>query len=117
MNFDDSVRELMESCPGATGAAVVDPDGIPVVVNPKGASLEALGAELATVLRELAEAAREFHHGSLEQFSVYAEDAIIILTTVAAGYFLVLVLDRDGLAGKGRFLSRLMGARLYSEFI
>jgi len=117
VNFNDSVRDLLESCPGATGAAVVDPDGIPVVVSPKDGALEALGAELATVLRDLAEAAREFHHGSLEQFSIYAEDAIIILTTIAAGYFLVLVLSRDGLAGKGRFLSRLTGARLYSEFI
>ena len=30
---------------------------------------------------------------------------------------LVLVMGRDGLAGKGRFQSRLAGARLYSEFI
>ncbi|MFV2072843.1 MAG: roadblock/LC7 domain-containing protein [Thermoanaerobaculales bacterium] len=117
MNFDDSVKGLLERCPGARGAAIVDPDGIPVVVRPREGSLEALGAELATVVRDLSEAAREFHHGDLEQFSVYAEDAIIILTTMAAGYFLVLVLDRDGIAGKGRFLSRLTGARLYSEFI
>jgi hypothetical protein len=42
---------------------------------------------------------------------------VIILTTIAAGYFLVLVLARDGLAGKGRFLSRLTRSRLHSEFI
>ena len=117
MNFDDSVRALLESCPGARGAAIVDPDGIPVVVSPREGPFEALGAELATVLRDLSQASREFQHGNLEQFSVFAEDAIIILTTIAAGYFLVLVLNRDGIAGKGRFLSRLTGARLYSEFI
>ena len=42
---------------------------------------------------------------------------MVILTSLAAGYFLVLVLNRDGLAGKGRFLSRLTGERLYSEFV
>ena len=117
MNFEESMRELLESCPGARGAAVVDPDGIPVVVSPDDGSLEVLGAELATILHDLAEAARELHHGQLEQCSVYAEDAVIILTTIAAGYFLVLVVSRDGLAGKGRFLSRVARARLYSEFI
>ncbi len=117
MKFDDSIQHLLESCPGARGAAIVDPDGIPVVVSPKDDSLEVLGAELAAILRDLAEAAREFQHGKLEQFVVFAEDAVIILTTIAAGYFLVLVLGRDGLAGKARFLSRLAQARLYSEFI
>jgi predicted regulator of Ras-like GTPase activity (Roadblock/LC7/MglB family) len=117
VTFEESMKELLESCPGARGAAIVDPDGIPVVVNPEDESLEVLGAELATILHDLAEASRELQHGQLEQCSIFAEGAIIILTTIAAGYFLVLVISRDGLAGKGRFLSRLTSARLYSEFI
>ena len=117
MTFEESMKELLESCPGARGAAIVDPDGIPVVVSPEDGSLEVLGAELATILHDLAEAARELQHGQLEQCSVFAEDAVIILTTIAAGYFLVLVVSRDGLVGKGRFLSRLVRTRLYSEFI
>ena len=117
MNFEEPMQRLLENCPGAQAAAIVDPDGIPVVVTPREGSLETLGAELATILRDLAEAAREFQHGNLEQCSVFAEDAVIILTTISAGYFLILVMSRDGLAGKGRFFSRLVGARLYSEFI
>jgi len=117
VSFEESMRELLESCPGARGAAIVAPDGIPVVVSPEDGSLEVLGAELATILHDLAEAARELQHGQLEQCSVFAEDAVIILTTIAAGYFLVLVVSRDGLVGKGRFLSRLARARLHSEFI
>ena len=117
MSFEESMNELLENCPGARGAAIVDPDGIPVVVSPDDGSLEVLGAELATILADLAEAARELQHGQLEQCSVVAEDAVIVLTTITAGYFLVLVIARDGLAGKGRFLSRVVRARLYSEFI
>jgi predicted regulator of Ras-like GTPase activity (Roadblock/LC7/MglB family) len=117
VKFEDSMRQLMEDCPGARGAAIVDPDGIPVVVTPREGSLETLAAELATILRDLAKAAREFQHGSLKQCSVFAEDASIVLTTIASGYFLVLVLSRDGLTGKGRFLSRLARERLHSEFI
>ena len=117
MNFEQPIQQLLEDCPGARGAAIVDPDGIPVVVSPDDATLETLGAELATIVRDLVDAGREFHHGDLEQLAVFAEDAVIILTTIAAGYFLVLVLSRDGLTGKGRFLSRLVRTRLYSEFI
>lgn len=117
MNFDEPIQDLLARCPGARGAAIVDPDGIPVVVSPRGGTLETLGAELAGVLRDLGEASRELEHGALEQLAVYAEDAVIILTTIAAGYFLVLVLARDGLAGKARLASRLARARLYSEFI
>ena len=117
MSFEESMRELLESCPGARGAAIVDPDGIPVVASPEDGWMETLGAELAAILRDLAEAARELQHGQLEQCSVFAEEAVIILTTITAGYFLVLVINRDGLAGKGRFLSRLARARLYAEFI
>jgi predicted regulator of Ras-like GTPase activity (Roadblock/LC7/MglB family) len=117
VSFEEPIQHLLDRCPGARGAAIVDPDGIPVAVTANGGTLESLGAELATVLRDLAAAARELEHGELEQLAVYAEDAVIILTTIAAGYFLVLVLARDGLAGKGRFLSRLTRSRLHSEFI
>ena len=117
MNFEQPIEQLLKDCPGARGAAIVDPDGIPVVVSPQDTTLETLGAELATIVRDLAEAAREFRHGDLQQLAVFAEDAVIILTTITAGYFLVLVLGRGGLTGKGRFLSRLVRTRLYSEFI
>ncbi|MDX2435697.1 MAG: roadblock/LC7 domain-containing protein [Acidobacteriota bacterium] len=117
MNFEEPIQQLLENCPGARGAAIVDPDGIPVVVTPHDAPLETLGAELATIVRDLAEATREFRHGDLQQLAVFAEDAVIILTTIATGYFLILVMSRGGLTGKGRFLSRLVRARLHSEFI
>ncbi len=117
MNFEEPIQQLLENCPGARGAAIFDPDGIPVVVTPHDAPLETLGAELATIVRDLAEATREFRHGDLQQLAVFAEDAVIILTTIATGYFLILVMSRGGLTGKGRFLSRLVRARLHSEFI
>jgi predicted regulator of Ras-like GTPase activity (Roadblock/LC7/MglB family) len=111
------MQGLLERCPGAQGAAIVDPDGIPVTVHPDDSALEALGTEFSSIVGGVERTGREFHHGGLQQLSVYAENAVVILTSLAAGYFMVLVLNRDGLAGKGRFLSRLAGERLYSEFI
>lgn len=117
MNFEAEIVKLVERCPGSRGAAIVDPDGIAVVTTPADRSLEALGTELAAVVAGVDRTGREFDHGSLQQVSVWAEDALMILTSLAAGYFLLLVLDRSALAGKGRLLSRLVGARLYSEFV
>lgn len=117
MSFEEAVSNLLESCPGVRGAAIVDPDGIPVVTNPRDASMEVLGAEFANIVRGVDQAGREFSHGRLQQFSVYAENAVVVLTPMAAGYFLLLVVDRSGLVGKARFLSRLTGERLYSEFV
>lgn len=117
MTFNEEMQSLLKSCPGAQDAAIVDPDGIPVAVDPDEATLEALGTEFSTIVSGVERAGHEFHHGGLQQLTVYAENAVVILTSLAAGYFLVLVLGRDSLAGKGRFFSRLTGERLYSEFI
>jgi predicted regulator of Ras-like GTPase activity (Roadblock/LC7/MglB family) len=117
VTFDEVVEGLLERCPGARAAAIVDPDGISVVSSSKDSGLEALGAEYAAVLREVDEAGREFRHGGLQQFFVTAENAVVVLTSIAAGYFLVMVLDRDGLVGKARYLSRLASERLYPEFV
>jgi len=117
VNFEAEIVKLVDRCPGSRGAAIVDPDGIAVATSPADRSLEALGTELAAVVAGLDRTGREFDHGSLEQLSVWAEDCLLILTSLAAGYFLLLVLDRSALAGKGRLLSRLVGARLYSEFV
>ena len=117
MRFDEAVSELCSGCPGALGAAIVDPDGIPVAATPDGGRLEDVGAQFATIIREVQQAERELHHGGLEQLTVYGEGSTLILTLMGGGYFLVLLLGSDGLLGKGRFLSRVTGERLYDEFV
>lgn len=117
MNFDEVVADLLERCPGAAGVAVFDSDGIPVVAAPKGGNLEALSAEFAAIVTRLEQTGREFDHGQLQQLSVFAENTVVILTSIAAGYFLMLIVDRHGLVGKARLLSRLTSERLYTEFV
>ena len=117
MAFEAVVEEVLNRCPGARGAAVVDSDGIPVVSVDRDGRLEELAAEYSTVVREIQRAARELDHGQLEQVSVDAEKVTVMLTAITAEYFLVLLLGSEGLRGKARYLSRLAGRRLYPEFI
>lgn len=117
MSLEETVSTLFESCPGASAAAIIDPDGIPVAFAPPESDVEELGAELSTVLRDVLQAERELQHGRLQQFTIQAEAAEVVVTPLGSGYFLVVVLGRDGVAGKARFLSRLIGTRIYAEFV
>ena len=117
MIFEESISALLQDCPGASAVAIIDPDGMPVAFVPPEGEVEEVGAELAAVLKDVFQAEDELHHGRLQQLSIEAETAELIVTPLASGYFLVVVLGRDGLAGKARFLSRLTGERIHSEFI
>ncbi|MCK5379379.1 MAG: roadblock/LC7 domain-containing protein [Acidobacteria bacterium] len=117
MTFEETVKDILQACPGATAAAIIDPDGIPVVVEPGRPEIEVLGAEMASLIREMNQAGRELDHGALRQFSAMADRVQIVLTTMAAGYFLMVLLDPDAVAGRVRLASRLAGERLHSEFV
>jgi len=117
MTFEETVKDILQNCPGASAAAIIDPDGIPVVVEPSKPEVELLGAEMAALIREMNAAGRELDHGSLRQFSAVTERVQIVLTMMAAGYFLMVLMEPDAVTGRARLASRLAGERLHSEFI
>jgi len=117
VNLEETIKEILTACPGAQSVAIVDPDGIPVVIEPPRPEVEILGAEMAAMVRDLNEAGRELDHGALKQFSVAADRIQIVLTTMAAGYFLMVLMEPDAVTGRARLASRLAGERLHSEFM
>ncbi len=117
MEFEATVSEVVERCPGAQAAAIVDADGIPVVVVGGEEHLEELGAQYSTVLREIERAARELDHGKLQQVQVEADSLAVVLTAISAGYFLIVLLHSSAIMGQARFVCRLASQRLYPEFI
>ncbi len=78
--------------------------------------METLGAELASIVKDMDQAGQELHHGRLQQFTVGTENAQVLLTTMTEGYFLLMVLDTDAVVGRARFACRVTGERLRSEF-
>ena len=115
--FDEAVQDLLTRCPGSRAAAIVAPDGIPVVAEPSISEMELLGAELANIVREMEQSGQELHHGRLQQFVVEAENAQVLLTTMSEGYFLLMLLDSDAIIGRAKFVCRVAGERLRSEFL
>lgn len=117
MNFETELRQLLLRCPDASGAAIVDSDGIPVAVVPASETLEEVGAEFSAVLRSVEHAALEYDHGALQQLVVYAQSTSMFLTSITRGYFLIVLQPASGLGGRVRFLSRLYRERLFEEFV
>jgi len=117
MSFESTVSEIVSSCRGALGGAIVDPDGIPVVTVSDDPTMEEIGAEFAAVLREMAQAERELDHGDVHQLIVETRDSATVITLIGGGYFILLQMESGGLLGKARFLTRVAAERLRSDFV
>ncbi len=111
------LQRLLENCPDAESVALMDPDGIPVLVEPRGFDVEVIGAEMASIVREMEEASRELQHGVLRQLEVGTDARKFLLTTIVEGYFLLLFLEVQAIGGRAKFYSRLAREALYSELI
>ena len=117
MSFESTVTEIMATCPGVVGGAIVDPDGIPVVTVSEDQAMEEIGAEFAAILREMSQAERELDHGEVRQLTVETRDSATVITLIGEGYFILLQMESGGLLGKARFLARVAAERLRSDFV
>jgi predicted regulator of Ras-like GTPase activity (Roadblock/LC7/MglB family) len=113
MSFDSILRDIVDACPGALGAALMGADGIPIEeVAASGAGegvadeVGVLGVEFGRILEEARKAAHAVDGGSLEELSVRMSRFQVVVRSVDAETYLVLALAPEGNAGKGRFLLR-----------
>lgn len=111
------LQNLLERCPDAESVALMDPDGIKVVVEPQDYDVELLGAEMASIVGEMEHASHELQHGVLRQLEVATDSRKLLLTTIVEGYFLLLFMKAQAIGGRGKFYSRVAREALYSEFI
>lgn len=95
--------------------SLVDGDGIPIesVSSYPDLDLEALAAELINQVRTMADSYSELSVGELTHYSVATGELTVMVSCVAPGYYLLLVLGRGGNHGRARF--ELRRARLLLE--
>jgi len=112
MSFDAILNEIVTSCPGCQGVALMGSDGIPIAqtVAGGGADLDdvvsVMGIEFGRILDESRKAADSVEGGGLEELLVRMGTTQVALRIVDAETYLVMVLTGSGNAGKGRFLMR-----------
>ena len=106
--FKPLLQTIVEQTPGAQSAILMGCDGI--AVDSFSATAQEGGqsvvVEFATVVREVAHTASLLSVGDLEEITVRCENMTIILTLLTAEYFVALLIGRDGMPSKGRYVVR-----------
>ncbi len=113
--FLDRLNGIANRIDGAIALSLVAKDGISVesVSSDPGLDLEVLAAELIAQTRAISENHRELEAGDVQHLAVATERMTLMVSSVAADYYLLLVLGPEGNYGRARF--ELRRARLLLE--
>ena len=114
MNFEPTLRKMIDGVSGALGIALMGSDGIPIseiqaeATEASGEEAEAgaAGVEFGRVLDEIRKAADGLGAGRLEEAVVGLARCWLLFRTVDDELFLVVALEPRGNLGKARFLMR-----------
>ena len=110
--FLDKLSRISDRIGGVLALSLVAKDGIAVesVSSDPDLDLELLAAELVSQARSITEDHRELQVGDVQQFTVTTDRLTLMVSAVAADYYLLLVLGPEGSYGRARF--ELRRARL-----
>jgi predicted regulator of Ras-like GTPase activity (Roadblock/LC7/MglB family) len=114
MNFEPTLRKMIDGVSGALGIALMGSDGIPIAeVQPEAAAdaggdaeVGAAGVEFGRVLDEVRKAADGLGAGRLEEAIVGLARYWLLFRVVDDELFLIAALEPRGNLGKARFLMR-----------
>ena len=113
--FLDRLSQISNRIGGTLALSLVAKDGMRVesVSSDPDLDLEVLAAELISQVRSITENHRELDVGEVQQLSVTTDRLTLMVSSVAADYYLLLVLGPEGNYGRARF--ELRRARLLLE--
>jgi predicted regulator of Ras-like GTPase activity (Roadblock/LC7/MglB family) len=120
VSFKGHLNSILERVEGGVGALIMGTDGIAVEKSlaeaGRDANLDIAAAEFISVVRSAQRASSNMGFGDLRELVVSTDRFHFLLRLMAQEYFLVLVLDRDGNLGRGRFELRKAELDLAREF-
>jgi len=106
MPFNYLLTNLLVDIPEAIGAVFLDEEGETiecVTRNGDPYQLKVEGAYHSIFKRRMEDAVRDLSLGSLNSYTIAGENLTALTQVLPEGYYVVLVLDRDGSQGKARF--------------
>ncbi len=116
--FAEALEDVARRVPETEVLMIIGTDGIPIerLVVRADPNIEAVAAELTTLLRASLSAAADTGLGSLLELSMVTERLTALLVAITPEYFLFASFSRDALIGRARFALRLAGGALVREF-
>lgn len=117
--FLERLNNLLGEIDGAVALSLVADDGIPVesVAADENLDLEALAAELMSQVQAIGSNHDELGVGEVEQFSMTTDRFTVMISEVAPGYFLLLVVGSGSLVGQARFKLRVAGLGFQEDLV
>ncbi len=130
MNFEATLRAIVEGCGGGIGAVLMGNDGIAIEeftaddsagsAHSRGANqaveVGTAGIEFGRILTDIRRASDALGGGALEETIIRVKGFMLIFQPVDDENFLVLALARDGNLGKARYLIRRHMHAIRHEF-
>jgi len=115
MNFEPTLRKMIEGVPGALGVALMGSDGIPIAelfvgesggIEAGDSEVGAAGVEFGRILEEIRKASDAIGGGRLDEVVIGLARFHLLFRVVDEELFLVVALAPRGNLGKARFLMR-----------
>ena len=103
--FEDRLERLRKRIRGANAVALVSHDGLTVEAQGghEGVDLEALAAETLDQIRVIGENQRGASLGRVRNFSMSTDRLQLVASKLAAGYYLLLVMEPGTGQGRAKF--------------
>lgn len=113
--FLEHLSRISNRIEGVLALSLVAKDGMPVesVSSDPDLDLDVLAAEMVAQARSISDNHRELAVGDVQHLSVTTDRLTLMVSSVAADYYLLLVLGPEGNYGRARF--ELRRARLLLE--
>jgi len=118
MSLRDSLNTIVQSVDGALSAIIMAYDGIPideVTVERPELDIQLLSVEYSTVLKEIKRAVDVIKMGDLEEVCISTTRTCVVVRVLNDDLFAVLIMNRDGNIGKGRYLLKLKSFEILRE--
>lgn len=118
MSIRGALTEIVENVEGGLAVVIMAYDGIPideVIVNQTGFDLQLLTVEYSSLLKDIRRAAEVLKVGQMEEISITTGQLYVVMRVLNEDVFVVLIMDKDGNLGKGRYLVRLKSYDLIQE--
>jgi predicted regulator of Ras-like GTPase activity (Roadblock/LC7/MglB family) len=118
MSFSNVLKEAVERVNGAISAMILGSDGMPVEEHTTEGilNIDDLSAESSQMIQDMNTAAETLKLGNAQEFMVVSDLCAIIVRRITQDYYLALVIRSGGNYGKGRFILRVLAARIEDEF-